>query len=177
MVRTTSTSFINGTGLKKCSPINRSDRLTDVNNSVTEIEEVFEAKIAPFFTIPSSDAYIFFFSSTFSIMASMMMSQLARSDLFVVPPSTARIASFRGALWLAHAASPAAAVRPTTQSPVVARPRATDAQARSSDHARLPSRGPIPDPPRPLEPAPPPPHPLQSELRNPAPGPPSAAQA
>ena len=62
-MRTTSTSFISGTGLKKCSPMNRSGRFTAVKSSVTEIEEVFEAKIASFFTMPSSDAYIFFFSS------------------------------------------------------------------------------------------------------------------
>src|SRR5579864_9548157 len=94
MVRTTSTNFISGTGLKKCSPINRSGRLTAVKSSVTEIDEVFEAKIASFFTIPSIDAYIFFFSSTFSMMASITMSQSASSDLLVVPRSRARAASF-----------------------------------------------------------------------------------
>ena len=70
--------------------MNRSGRFTEVKSSVTEIEEVLEAKIASFFTMPSSDAYIFFFSSTFSMMASMTMSQSARSDLFVValePPA------------------------------------------------------------------------------------------
>ncbi len=70
----------------------RSGRLTEVNNSVTEIDEVFEAKIASFFTIGSSDAYIFFFSSTFSMMASITMSQSARSCLLVVPFRRARIA-------------------------------------------------------------------------------------
>src|ERR1700685_843835 len=94
IVRTTSTSFISGTGLKKCNPINRSGRFTEVNNSVTEIDEVFEAKIASFFTMTSSDAYIFFFSSTFSMMASMTMSQSASSALLVVPFSRARISSF-----------------------------------------------------------------------------------
>jgi len=94
IVRTTSTSFISGTGLKKCSPTNRSGRFTEVKSSVTEIEDVFEAKIASFFTMPSIDAYIFFFSSTFSMMASSTMSQSAKSDLLVVPLSRARIASF-----------------------------------------------------------------------------------
>src|ERR1051325_3616103 len=62
--------------------------------SVTEIDDVLEAKIASFFTTPSSDASIFFFSSTFSIMASITMSQSARSDLFVVPLRRARASSF-----------------------------------------------------------------------------------
>ena len=95
MVRTTSTSFISGTGLKKCSPINRSGRLVAVISSVMEMDEVFEAKMASFFTMPSSDAYIFFFSSTFSMMASIMMSQSARSCLLVVPLSRARMALLR----------------------------------------------------------------------------------
>ena len=92
IVRTTSTSFISGTGLKKCSPMKRSGRLVAVNSSVIEMEEVFEAKIASFFTMPSSAAYIFFFSSTFSMTASMTMSQSARSCMLVVPLSRARTA-------------------------------------------------------------------------------------
>src|SRR6476661_5519003 len=90
MVRTTSTSFINGTGLKKCRPTKRSGRLVEVSSSVIEIEDVFEAKIASFFTMPSSAAYIFFFSSTFSITASTMMSHPARSSILVVPFNLAR---------------------------------------------------------------------------------------
>ena len=92
MVRTTSTSFISGTGLKKCRPMKRSGRLVEVRSSVIEMEDVFEAKIASFFTMPSSAAYIFFFSSTFSITASTMMSQSARSCMLVVPLSLARTA-------------------------------------------------------------------------------------
>src|SRR5579859_5644026 len=98
IVRTTSTSFISGTGLKKCSPINRSGRFTEVKSSVTEIEDVFDAKIASFFTTPSSDAYIFFFSSTFSMIASITISQSAKSALLVVPLSRARIATFCSAV-------------------------------------------------------------------------------
>ncbi len=41
--------------------MNRSGRLVAAINSVTEIEEVFVAKIASFFTIPSSESYISFF--------------------------------------------------------------------------------------------------------------------
>ncbi len=94
MVRTTSTSFISGTGLKKCNPINRSGRFTAVNNSVTEIEEVFEAKIASFFTIAIDRRIHLLLLFTFSMMASITMSQSARSALLVVPLSRARIASF-----------------------------------------------------------------------------------
>ena len=74
--------------------MNLSGRLTAVKSSVTEMEEVFEAKIASFFTTSSSEAYILFFSSTFSMMASMMMSQSASSALLVVPFSRAQISSF-----------------------------------------------------------------------------------
>src|SRR6202167_6545909 len=94
MVRTTSTNFISGTGLKKCNPINRSGRLVEVKSSVMEMDEVFDAKIASFLIMGSSDAYIFFLSSTFSMMASITMSQSARSCLLVVPLRRARIASF-----------------------------------------------------------------------------------
>ena len=48
--------------------------------------------MASFFTMPSSAAYIFFFSSTFSMTASMTMSQSARSCMLVVPFRRARTA-------------------------------------------------------------------------------------
>ena len=54
MVRTTSTSFISGTGLKKCRPMKRSGRPVAVISSVMESEEVFEAKIASCFSTASS---------------------------------------------------------------------------------------------------------------------------
>ena len=60
MVRTTSTSFISGTGLKKCIPMNRSGRLVAVISSVIEMDEVFEAKIASFFTIAVERGIHFF---------------------------------------------------------------------------------------------------------------------
>jgi hypothetical protein len=43
--RTTSTSFINGTGLKKCRPTKRDGRFVVAAISVIEREDVFEAKI------------------------------------------------------------------------------------------------------------------------------------
>jgi hypothetical protein len=61
-------------------------------SSVMQIDEVFEAKIASWFTIPSNSAYIAFFSAGFSTIASTMMSQSARSSFFSVPFRRARIA-------------------------------------------------------------------------------------
>jgi len=62
-------------------------------NSVTEIEDVFVAKIVPGFATLSRAAYILCFSGTLSTIASMMMSQSARSLTSVVPFNRARIAS------------------------------------------------------------------------------------
>src|ERR1700730_11971061 len=93
IVRITSTSFISGTGLKKCRPTNRSGRLVAVIVSVMEMEEVLLAKIAAGFAIGSSEANILRFSSRFSMMASMMMSQAARSSFFVVPCNREKIMS------------------------------------------------------------------------------------
>jgi hypothetical protein len=45
IVRTTSTSFITGTGLKKCSPTKRCCRFVAVEISVMVSEEVLLAKI------------------------------------------------------------------------------------------------------------------------------------
>src|SRR5258708_7113089 len=76
-------------------PIVKKDAIFASNTSsisVTELEEVLDAKIASFFTIGSSDAYIFFFSSTFSMIASITMSQSTKSCLLVVPLRRARTA-------------------------------------------------------------------------------------
>ena len=43
--RMTSTSFISGTGLKKCSPANRSGRLVFAASSVMHSDEVFEQRM------------------------------------------------------------------------------------------------------------------------------------
>ena len=53
IVSTTSTSFISGTGLKKCIPINRSTRFVAVIISVITNEDVLLAKIAGGLTILS----------------------------------------------------------------------------------------------------------------------------
>src|SRR5216117_4309653 len=53
-VRTTSTSAMSGTGLKKCSPTNRSARLVAPASSAIVRLEVLEAKIVPWPQSPSS---------------------------------------------------------------------------------------------------------------------------
>src|SRR5207248_9186063 len=55
IVPTTSTSFISGTGLKKCKPMNRSTRFVAVIISVMIREDVLLAKMASDFTILSRD--------------------------------------------------------------------------------------------------------------------------
>ena len=44
--RTTSTSFMMGTGLKKCRPPNRSGRFVRAASSVMQSDEVFDTRIA-----------------------------------------------------------------------------------------------------------------------------------
>ena len=47
MPRMTSTSSITGTGFMKCMPMKRSGRFVAAASRVIEIEDVFEARIAP----------------------------------------------------------------------------------------------------------------------------------
>src|SRR5436305_10296366 len=84
-VRTTSTSFITGTGLKKWSPTTWSGRWVNMAIWVMVSEEVLLAKRASFFTTSSRVEKIFFFSSRLSTIASITMSQSARSSSFTVP--------------------------------------------------------------------------------------------
>ena len=56
IVRTTSTSFITGTGLKKCRPANRSARFVAADISVIVSDDVFEQKIVSGLQIRSSAA-------------------------------------------------------------------------------------------------------------------------
>lgn len=68
----TSTSFITGTGLKKCSPPNRVLRSGDTLAAISEISrpEVLLAKIASCGARESSDANRSCFADNFSTMAS-----------------------------------------------------------------------------------------------------------
>src|SRR4029453_2718160 len=55
--RITSTSFMIGTGLKKCRPAKRSGRFVFAASSVMQSDEVLEQKIAWSATTPSRMAY------------------------------------------------------------------------------------------------------------------------
>ena len=92
-VRTTSTSGISGTGLKKCSPTKRSARLVAAAIAAIVRLEVLEAKIVGGAQRPSSSFHSAFFSSRSSVTASMMMSQLFKSPTAVVKLKRFRAAS------------------------------------------------------------------------------------
>ena len=77
--RITSTSFISGTGLKKCRPPTLSGRFVAAASSVMQSDEVFDAIRQSGPTTASTCAYAFFLISTFSTIASMTRSQSFRS--------------------------------------------------------------------------------------------------
>src|SRR5882762_6014696 len=97
-VRTTSTSAISGTGLKKCRPTNRSARLVAAAISAIVRLEVFEAKMVPGPQSPSSSMKSTFLSARSSVIASITMSTLRRSATTVVDVSRLSAAS-RSAGW------------------------------------------------------------------------------
>ncbi len=68
---TTSTSFISGTGLKKCMPTSRPGRFSPLASAVIEIDDVFEARIARSSTIASSCRNSARLASRFSTIASI----------------------------------------------------------------------------------------------------------
>src|SRR6266850_689695 len=98
MVRTTSTSGIKGTGLKKCSPTKRSARFVAPAISAIVRLDVLEAKIVPVPQRPSSSRKSTFLSARSSVIASITMSTLRRSATTVVNVSRLSAAS-RSAGW------------------------------------------------------------------------------
>jgi hypothetical protein len=93
IARTTSTSFITGTGLKKCIPTKRSGRPVAAAISAIVRLEVFEAKIVSAEQIPSKSRNISDFTARSSTTASMMMEASARSLIDVVKLMRASAAS------------------------------------------------------------------------------------
>ena len=83
-VRTISTRFWTGAGLKKCTPMTRPGWALAVEISVTDRDEVLVARIASGETIASSSAKIFFFVSSDSTTASTTKSASVRSFRDVV---------------------------------------------------------------------------------------------
>ena len=73
IVRTTSTSFMSGTGLKKCSPRTCCGRLVAAAIAVTLHDEVFDARIAWGAQIRSSFAKVSFFTAWFSVIVEPVM--------------------------------------------------------------------------------------------------------
>src|SRR6266550_7085156 len=98
MVRTTSTSGITGTGLKKCSPTKRSARFVAPAISAIVRLDVLEAKIVPGPHKPSSSRKSTFLSARSSVIASITMSTVRRSATTVVNFSRLSAAS-RSAGW------------------------------------------------------------------------------
>ena len=79
-----STSFMAGTGLKKCIPRNFSGRCDAAASSVMLKEEVLETKIASGLMMGAILAKASFFSAMFSTMASKTMSTSFRSSSSMV---------------------------------------------------------------------------------------------
>src|ERR1700733_185209 len=94
IVRTTSTNFITGTGLKKCSPTNRSGRFVAVEISVIVSDDVLLAKIAFGPHSVSSFANNSRFAGSCSMIASITRSQSFKSSIAVVPFNRPRISLF-----------------------------------------------------------------------------------
>src|SRR5262245_54415816 len=85
MVRTTSTSFMIGAGLKKWRPRTWAGRRVAAASSVIVHDEVFEASSAAGGQMPSSLPKVSFLRATFSVIASITRSASRRSSRRVVP--------------------------------------------------------------------------------------------
>ena len=82
---TISRSLITLAGLKKCSPMTLSGLLVISAISLISSADVFVAKIASFFAMLSNSLKISFFNFIFSKTASIIISQFAKSLMFVEP--------------------------------------------------------------------------------------------
>src|SRR6266542_3415899 len=102
---TTSTSFISGTGLKKCSPSTCPGRLVAAAIAVTLHDEVFEASSACGRQMASSLTKVSFLSAWFSVIASMTRSQSLRSSSWVDPLRRPSVCSLTRSSILAFATS------------------------------------------------------------------------
>ena len=105
--RTTSTSCMSGTGLKKWSPTKRVGRLVAAAISVIDSEDVFEAKMAVGATTASRAANTSRLAARFSIAASITRSRSAKSASCVVPWMRAWMAVFCSAVSLPFSTPPA----------------------------------------------------------------------
>ena len=105
---TTSTSFISGTGLKKCMPTKRPGAFRPLASAVTEIEEVLEARTQRASTLVSSSRNSARLASAFSMIASTTRPAPAASS----SRSTARMRASVAFAW--SASSLPLATRPSS---------------------------------------------------------------
>src|SRR2546427_2281084 len=108
---TTSTSFMSGTGLKKCSPSTCPGRFVAAAIAVTLHDEVFEASSAWGRQMASSFAKVSFLSGWFSVMASMTRSQSLRSSKCTEPWIRASVSVLAFSSILALATRPSRLLR------------------------------------------------------------------
>jgi glutathione S-transferase len=85
----TSTTFMSGTGLKKCRPATRSGCAHAAAIAVTESDEVLLARMQPGATTPSSARKISRFASRSSTIASITTPQPAKSATLATGTSRA----------------------------------------------------------------------------------------
>src|SRR6185369_4331379 len=111
IVRTTSTSFMSGTGLKKCMPTTCPGRLVAAAIAVTLQDEVLLASSADAGQMRSSLANVSFFSAWFSVIASITRSHALRSSRRGVPAMRPSVSSLARASSLPLAASPSSVSR------------------------------------------------------------------
>src|SRR4030095_5148463 len=148
MVRATSTSFISGTGLKKCSPSTWPGRLVAAAIAVTLHDDVLVASKACGGQMRSSRANVSFLSAWFSVMASTTRSQPLRSSNRGVPAIRARMSSLALASIFPRAASPSSVSRRR------ARPRLTRSSLASTKSTEKPAWAATCTMPEPMRPQP-----------------------
>ncbi len=141
--RITSTSSITGTGLKKCMPITRSGRPVAAPSAVIEIEEVFEARIAPSGKSASARRNSSSFAAASSTIASIIRSAGPSS-----PAGSIRASTSAGSSAAPFAASFSRLAR------IPARPRSTAPGAESTSTTARPDAATTCAIPEPIWPAP-----------------------
>ena len=148
IVRTTSTSFISGTGLKKCTPSTWPGRFVAAASAVTLHDDVLEARIACGGQIRSSFANVSFLSAWFSVIASTTRSTALRSSSRVVPAMRPSASS------LAFASSLPLATRPSSVCRSRSRPRLTSSSLASTKRTPKPACAATCTMPEPMSPQP-----------------------
>src|SRR4030095_15672377 len=148
MVRATSTSFMSGTGLKKCSPSTWPGRLVAAAIAVTLHDDVLVASKACGGQMRSRRANVSFLSAWFSVMASTTRSQPLRSSNRGVPAIRARMSSLALASIFPRAASPSSVSRRR------ARPRLTRSSLASTKSTEKPAWAATCTMPEPMRPQP-----------------------